>query len=155
MRRFSLFLLIGILSLLLTGCLPPYTIVYLDLCNESGQTLYVETNIVSSMSSQLQSFDLPQGANDTKCIAFSAKENGVNKQTSVSQCITNDDAYLSIYVYTLSGEKRLVRKWCYTDRDKDERQPFNEKYLKFEDHADPDGGYHPTYTFIILPEDLE
>ena len=138
---------------LLTGCDLSYTVGQLFIRNESGQSLYVESNIVSEHTSETCCFLLEVG--DEARLGKSPRYDGHASYLPLSHCVYNDDAYVSIFTIDDNEEKHLARTWYYSDRDKDGKQLFNENYLDKDFSDSPDGGNFPCFVFVVLPEDLE
>lgn len=148
----SLFVAIG----LLTGCDLSYTVVEFWICNESGQTLYVESNIVSALTSDKRCFTLEEGDMNAELLAKSPKYQGFQSSyMPLSNCINNEGAKVSIFTIGDNGEKHLVRSWNYSDRNNTGRELFSESCLSQRVQTLVDGGCFPSFTFIIQPEDLE
>ena len=154
MRRYNSFLGLLVILGLLTGCDLSYTVSSLWICNESGQPLYVESTIKSELTSTDLCFMLEEGEGNMEILAKSARYENMQSYLPLSHCINNQDAKVSIYTVSDGGEKQLVHTWHYSDRDKEGREIFNEKCLSQGGDSTPDGGYFPTFTFTILPEDL-
>lgn len=155
MRRFNfLSYLISAMGLL-TGCDLSYTVAEFWICNESGQTLYVESDIKSNLSFDMHSFVIEAGENNKVLLAKSPRyEDTQLSYLPLSQCIENEEARVSIYTIGDHGEHNLVRTWYYSDGDKPGRELFNENCLLQDFHSFPDGGCFPSFTFVILPEDV-
>ena len=153
MRRFRLFLSI-ISSVLIVGCDLSYYVVELVIQNESGQILFVESNIDSFTTSGIQTLKIHNGTGGF--IAQSKKySDSAMLYLPLDSIIGNEDAYVSVYTISDSEEKHLVHTWYYSDREKDGRELFSEKCLTQDEFHGHDGGNFLAYTFTILPEDLE
>ena len=156
MRRHYLLLSIFVTLVLFTGCDLSYTVAELWMCNESGQSLYVESEIVSEHTSEKLCFPLESGDENKVLLAKSPRyEGSQSSYLPLSHCIKNEDAKVSIYTVAESGEKLLVRTWYYSNRNNAGRELFNEKCLSRDIQSFPDGGCFPSFTFIIIPEDLK
>lgn len=144
----------GLVSFLLVGCVKPYTIGGLFIRNESGQMLYVETNIESSLTSEFQSFMLEEG--DYRVIAQSPRyANEIRETLPLDSYIGNNDAYVRVYRLSGdSGEIELVRTWKYKERNQSGRELFNETNLECQKGGNPDGQQYIWYIFTIAPEDV-
>jgi hypothetical protein len=153
MRHFS-YLIIIFVSALCVGCSKPYSVGELWLKNESGQDLFVESYIVSALSSDALSFILENGKENY--IAQSKRyQNEALEYISLPDYITNDDAYVSIYIVSEQGDRQLIHTWYYSDRENDNRELFSEKCLSQDLMYLLDGGFFPRFTFTILPEDIQ
>ena len=156
MRRFKfLSYLISAMGLL-TGCDLSYTVGEFWICNESGQLLYVESDIASELTSEKRGFLLEEGEANKEPLAKSPRFEGEQASClSLSHCVNNEDAKVIIYTLGENGEKHLARTWYYSDRDKSGRELFSEKCLAQGGYHLHDGGSFSSFTFVVLPEDLE
>lgn len=146
-------IVIGLLSLLMAGCSNSFA-VFMNINNESGQELWVESNIFSEYCRDTLEFALRDGA--TNRVARSGEYSGKEvPQDPIPYLVDNDDAYVRIYKPLPSGKRVLLRTWYLSDRNSGNRELFSPQYLK-EDHYSESGGYSfSVFRFIILPEDIE
>lgn len=155
MKRFSIVYFLSVVLLLITGCQKSYSVCEFWICNESGQDLYVESSIVSELTSDGISFLLNEGADHAILLAKSKRYNGTSTSyLPLSCCVNNQDARVRLYTVSAEGEKHLVHTWYYSEREKGGRELFNEECLTQGFNYLLDGGHFPSFTFTILPEDI-
>ena len=153
MRRFNYLLLFLSALLLIKGCGKPYTVGQLFINNNTGEILYLESYIVSHLSEEPILHNLQPG--ESCELARTKKHSGYIDEFDISEFVNNTDATIKIYSLNQYGDKTIVAQWEYTDRSNNSKSIFNLSELDYSNYYDPDGGYHPTYTFVLLPEDLE
>jgi hypothetical protein len=153
MHNCKLLLIVGLLSLLFSACLKHHSSASLVLFNKSGEDLWVESFIVSSLCDSTISFLLQDGLSQR--IAKSEQcESGSYNDLSLKKCVFNEDAYVRVYKLDSLGERRLAHIWYYANRNNDGNELFNEASNNKTIHSNADGDVVVSYLFKIIPEDI-
>ena len=151
MRHFKIILLCAV-SFLLAYCGKPYTVGQLFICNDTNEKLIVESSIESALTNDSKRMLLQTG--ETVEIARTSRQEGYIYDLSITEFVGNEDAWVKVFSFDESGNERLSAQWSFLEKEIDKRSVFNLSNHTFLSYDDPDGGFHPTYTFTILPEDI-
>lgn len=152
MRHFKIVLLC-VASLLLTRCGKPYTVGQLFICNDTTEKLVVESSIVSALTNGPTRVLLQTG--ETFELARTERQEGFISDFPITEFVCNEEVCVKVFSLDESGNETLSAQWSFTNKEIDPRSVFNLSNHSYLLYSDPDGGCHPSYTFAILPEDIQ
>lgn len=155
MRSFKLLFVVGLLTFILSGCTKEYISSVLTISNETGEDLWVESNIVSTEYSDPKNFEMSKDIPYRhEVLARSVNYENGSVDLPLSSCVYNEEASVSIYREGDTGEKILVQQWRYAERHEDGRNLFNESNLERQTYSNVAGHTIVSFHFTILPEDI-
>ena len=152
MQYFKYLLLFSLIPLVSACFFMPKSLGELDLHNESGLTLYIETNLQSMFGDSLDQIELTNASNVNLCRS-NLLQNTSREITIEEICSNYKTAYVRVYRDNSHGERVLVKEWTYATRDDAGPQFFNMKYLVKDCFPQVDGVYVTAYRFTLQAGD--
>lgn len=152
MRHFKIVLFCAA-SLLLAHCGKPYTVGQLFICNDTNEKLVVESSIVSALTEGSKRVLLQTG--EILEIARTERQEGYISDFSIMEFVRNEGACVKVFSLDENGNEILSAQWSFINKEVDPRSVFNLSNHFYLLYSNPDGGCYPSYTFAILPEDIE
>lgn len=152
MRYCKIPFLIVILSIC-QSCFPETTTGSIGIYNGSGEVLFVESNLQGANDGALVAFRLEDGFSRLLC--SSDKSPGTKSEYSMDEICSNlERGQVSLYRYSESGERVLVKQWRFADQHKKGRHFFNFALFDKETIVMPNGNTDIEYIFTVTPDDL-
>lgn len=113
----------------LLGCTKGHINSVLSISNESGEDLWVESNIVSAEGNEPKDIWMPQGVPYQHEVLARSENYNSPIDLSLDSCIYNEDACVCVYKKGDKGERVLGQKWRHSERNDEDRNLFNESNL--------------------------
>lgn len=143
-----------LLSILLCGCKKNTIAGKLDILNESGQTLYIESTIYCEQYPTGEPFVFVLKNGEAQQLTITTEFVGTELLPIASIVPNKETASVSLYTLSETGEKQYVRTWSYKERNMGGRQLFHESCLTLEIGGSVSWCTCYIYYFTVLPEDL-